>query len=58
MLGEAIEIEQARAPFKDVADLTQRCGLRQDQLERLACPAAGELEVVLTVRNGVGFDHR
>jgi error-prone DNA polymerase len=35
-IGEAIEDERARAPFSDVADLTQRCGLGSDQLERLA----------------------
>jgi error-prone DNA polymerase len=35
-LGETIETEQARTPFGNVADLAQRCGLRQDQLERLA----------------------
>jgi error-prone DNA polymerase len=34
--GEAIEREQARRPFADTADLTGRCGLSSEQLERLA----------------------
>jgi error-prone DNA polymerase len=34
--AEIIESERARAPFTDVADLTQRCGLTTEQLERLA----------------------
>jgi len=35
-VGDAIEAEQARSPFTDTADLAQRCGLGEDQLERLA----------------------
>ena len=34
--AETIESERARAPFTDPADLTQRCGLTTEQLERLA----------------------
>ncbi|HXM77894.1 MAG TPA: error-prone DNA polymerase [Thermoanaerobaculia bacterium] len=34
--GERIESEQARAPFTGVEDLAGRCGLRPDELERLA----------------------
>ena len=34
--GEKIEAEQARAAFTDPADLSQRCGLSSEQLERLA----------------------
>ena len=34
--AEIIESERDRAPFTDVADLTQRCGLTTEQLERLA----------------------
>jgi len=34
--AETIERERARAPFTDAADLTQRCGLTTEQLERLA----------------------
>ncbi len=34
--GETIEAERARAPFNDTADLSQRCGLSSEQLERLA----------------------
>jgi error-prone DNA polymerase len=35
-VGETIETERVRAPFVDTADLAQRCGLGEDQLERLA----------------------
>ncbi len=35
-MGETIEREQAVRPFADTADLTGRCGLSSDQLERLA----------------------
>jgi error-prone DNA polymerase len=35
-MGETIEREQAIRPFADTADLTGRCGLSSDQLERLA----------------------
>jgi error-prone DNA polymerase len=35
-VGEAIEAEKAKSPFSDTADLAQRCGLGEDQLERLA----------------------
>ncbi len=34
--GEAIAAERARAPFRDVADLAQRCALGADALDRLA----------------------
>ncbi|MBD3872961.1 MAG: error-prone DNA polymerase [Acidobacteria bacterium] len=34
--GETIEAERERTLFSDVADLTQRCGLSAEQLERLA----------------------
>jgi error-prone DNA polymerase len=34
--AELVERERARAPFTDVADLTQRCDLTTEQLERLA----------------------
>jgi error-prone DNA polymerase len=34
--GEKIEAEQARRPFRDVADLQQRATLSSDHLERLA----------------------
>jgi error-prone DNA polymerase len=34
--GENIEAERVRAPFTDPANLSQRCGLSSEQLERLA----------------------
>jgi error-prone DNA polymerase len=34
--ADAIEAERTRAPFTDAADLTHRCGLTADHLERLA----------------------
>jgi error-prone DNA polymerase len=34
--GDKIEVEQARRPFRDVADLQQRATLSSDHLERLA----------------------
>ncbi|MDQ2979496.1 MAG: error-prone DNA polymerase [Acidobacteriota bacterium] len=34
--GKRIESEQARAPFAGVEELAARCGLRPDELERLA----------------------
>ncbi len=34
--ADAIEAERARAPFGNTADLTHRCGLNAEQLERLA----------------------
>jgi hypothetical protein len=43
--GPPPEIEASLSPFRD-------------ELEQLACPAASELEVVLTVRSGIGYDHR
>lgn len=41
--GLAIEAEQARAPFRDSADLARRCRLREEALTRLA--HAGALSV-------------
>jgi len=34
--GRKIEEEQARSPFRDLRDLARRCGLREDELDRLA----------------------
>jgi error-prone DNA polymerase len=34
--GRAIEAEQARAPYRDAADLARRCRLREEELTRLA----------------------
>ena len=59
-MGETIEREQAVRPFADTADLTGRCGLSSDQLERLAhVGALGSLglsrrEALWQVSEGVG----
>jgi hypothetical protein len=57
---EALDRDRQRIPFEDALppEIESSLSPFRDELERLACPAAGELEVVLTVRSGVGFDHR
>lgn len=40
-VGKKIEAEQAKGAFRNLADLARRCGLREDELDRLA--AAGGL---------------
>ena len=48
--GAEIENEQARAPFPDVADLSRRCRLRGEELDRLA--EVGALSELGTPRLG------
>lgn len=57
---EALDRDPRRVPFEEGLPPALEGSLIpfRDELERLACPAAGELEVVLTVRSGVGYDHR
>ena len=57
---EALDRDPRRIPFEDglPPELESSLSPFRDELERLACPAAGELEVVLTVKSGVGYDHQ
>jgi len=57
---EALDGDRQRVPFEDglPPELESSLSPFRDELERLACPAAGELDVVLTVRSGIGYDHR
>jgi len=57
---EALDRDEARIPFEDGLPPELRNSLEplRGELERWACPAASELEVVLTVKSGIGYDHR
>jgi hypothetical protein len=57
---EALERVEKRIPFEDALPPELEGSLRtfRGDLERLACPEATELDVVLTVRSGIGYDHR
>jgi hypothetical protein len=57
---EALDAFPTRVPFEGdlPAELEASLEPFRDELERLACPAASELDVVLTVRSGIGYDHR
>jgi hypothetical protein len=57
---EALDRDPRRVPFEDglPPELEGSLSPFRGELERLACPSAGELEVVLTVRSGIGYDHR
>jgi hypothetical protein len=57
---EALDDVRERIPFEDglPRELEDSLEPFRDELERLACPAASELDVVLTVRSGIGYDHR
>lgn len=57
---EALDRDGTRIPFQDGLPPVLRDSLEplRSELERWACPAASELEVVLTVKSGIGYDHR
>jgi hypothetical protein len=57
---EALDRDPRRVPFEDglPPELESSLSPFRDEFERLACPAAGELDVVLTVKSGIGYDHR
>jgi hypothetical protein len=57
---EALERFPERIPFQEglPPEIEASLGPHRNELERLACPEAGELDVVLTVRSGIGYDHR
>jgi hypothetical protein len=57
---EALERFPERVPFQEglPPEIEGSLEPHRNQLERLACPEAGELDVVLTVKSGFGYDHR
>jgi hypothetical protein len=57
---EALEQDARRIPFEDGLPPELEASLvpYRDELERLACPEAGELDVVLTEKAWIGYDHR
>jgi hypothetical protein len=57
---ETLDRVRQRIPFEDGPPPKIEASLSpfRDELEQLACPEASELEVVLTVRSGIGYDHR
>ena len=57
---ELLDRVEGRIPFEHGLPRELEVSLEplRDKLERLGCPAASELEVVLTVKSGIGYDHR
>jgi len=56
----ALERDARRIPFEEglPPELESSVLPYRDELERLACPEAAELDVVLTEKAWIGYDHR
>lgn len=57
---DSLNADTERIPFQGGLPRTLASSLQpfRDDLERLYCPATGELEIMQTVKTGVWYDHR